>query len=1479
MFRHKFLSIVILAGLLLSQAVSPAQAETRCDSAQFVSDLTIPDGTTLTTGTAFTKSWRLLNNGTCTWIASYSVVWAGGDPLGAPASFRLPVVVSPGQMVDISVNLVAPNASGRYKAVFKLSNASGVQFGIGEESDSPFWVDINVIEVNATIYDFVANAPFALWKSGAGALPFPSASGDNRGYASQVNTPHLEDDSYDVAPGLLTVPQNRLNGYIQATYPEFQVQAGDKLQTLVNCEFGATGCYATFRIDYILPNNTQRTLWSWREAYDRRFYRANLDLTPLAGQKVRFVFMLLASGTATADRAIWGSPRILRTGTTQPPAAPATLTPLPPPPATATPLSQPPPTIAPTGCDKAAFVADVNVPDGTTFSPGQAFTKTWRLKNVGSCVWTTAYKLIYYSGDQMNAPTFVNLPAGAAFGQTVDISVNMVAPSIAGGYRGYWILNNANGQYFGIGTDASKPIWIDIKVAGDSPTDAIYYDFMNNMCSAEWKSSAGILSCPGTDNDARGFVLSLNPARLEDGSVSAPGILAFPQNRYNGYIQGYYPAFTVQPGDKFVTAVSCEQGSNCYVTFRLDYMLSTGFVGTFWQVRESNNGRYTPVNVDLTPLAGRSVRFILSVLATGTATGDRAVWAAPRIYRPSSTPPTLTPVPPTVTATPSIGIIVPSPSIGDLRMIDASNGWAFGNSSILRTMNGGATWYNVNPPDTLAIVNGFFQNAMKGWVLATRFNMDMPTLFRTTNGGASWTAYDNIPFDGGTMQFLDDMNGFVMAGLPSGMQKHAVQIYQTADGGATWTLKFANDPSMPDNTLPFSGHKYGMGFRDTSTGWVGGDYPSNGYFYFFKSTDGGVSWVQQALPFPAGYQEAFVTVTGPTFFSSTEGILPVRMTIGPDKQDLFLYVTHNGGSTWTPSLSFARNGSIVDHVTQRDAFSWNGNNFLATNTTGGSWRTITSNVNFGGSIQDYDFVSTTTGWVVDTDLNGHTALYKTTNGGTTWTALYSTIPTQPTAELSLSNIRIEYQNPSCLVPGDANGVRVWVTNSGQAAAGSFVVRVNGVDQSVNGLGIGETATLFFPGYTELVPSTVDVTNAVIESNENNFRLDFLSVPPPPPPCTNPIDFAQTVVTTLNAKNFSTAKNLMGQSFTFGYWQSQGTSYSPDEAVLQLPTFIGPNTILTPDPNKDLNTLLGGLNPYSIMGLDPSNSLGLFVSGWGLDGKGEAILYVTRKADGSLYWHSVLIAPTGFVAAVPTTASALQGPYAVARVAPNDVLNIRSGAGNSLPVIGWFPPDATHIMSTGVTATADGVEWKEIQKLDGGLGWVNASYLTEYVTNDVFCGDARIPILIEQLKGSVNQSNGDMLASLIGTHGAAINFWRDVPAVNYTSLTARNIFTDATIYNWGTGPAAGPTGTMGTFAQVVQPDLVGVFNSSYQLGCENPSYAAGMSPNPWPYTNIHYYSITQPATANMFDWKVWLIGFEYVNGSPYLYNMTHYVWEP
>ena len=150
-------------------------------------------------------------------------------------------------------------------------------------------------------------------------------------------------------------------------------------------------------------------------------------------------------------------------------------------------------------------------------------------------------------------------------------------------------------------------------------------------------------------------------------------------------------------------------------------------------------------------------------------------------------------------------------------------------------------------PGISTIRNAFFQSSNKGWVLSTA------SIYRTVDGGVTWTPY-NVPFNGGYLQFLDDTNGFVLSGELSGMHKHAVSLYQTSNGGATWTLKYAIDPSQTNNTLPFGGHKNGMTFRDTSTGWVNGYIPSPGAAYLYKTTNGGMTWAQQSLALPAGYE-------------------------------------------------------------------------------------------------------------------------------------------------------------------------------------------------------------------------------------------------------------------------------------------------------------------------------------------------------------------------------------------------------------------------------------------------------------------------------------------------------------------------------------------------------------------------------------------------------------------------------------------------
>jgi len=121
-------------------------------------------------------------------------------------------------------------------------------------------------------------------------------------------------------------------------------------------------------------------------------------------------------------------------------------------------------TLTPQPCDAAAFVKDVTYPDGSEVFLNANFTKTWRLKNVGTCTWTSGYKLIFDSGDRMSAPDSVTLTGGTVPpGATVDVSVDLKAPSEKGTYQGYFKIRNPSGVVFGIGPAASGPFWVKIK--------------------------------------------------------------------------------------------------------------------------------------------------------------------------------------------------------------------------------------------------------------------------------------------------------------------------------------------------------------------------------------------------------------------------------------------------------------------------------------------------------------------------------------------------------------------------------------------------------------------------------------------------------------------------------------------------------------------------------------------------------------------------------------------------------------------------------------------------------------------------------------------------------------------------------------------------------------------------------------------------------------------------------------------------------
>lgn len=154
---------------------------------------------------------------------------------------------------------------------------------------------------------------------------------------------------------------------------------------------------------------------------------------------------------------------------TEPALPPETDTPEP---VTPTPTSTDVPTATATEipCDRASFVTDVTVPDGSDYSAGEDFVKTWRLRNEGSCTWTSSYDLVFYSGDQMGAASAIQLTNGnVAPGSTVDVSAQLTAPDSEGTYKGFFRLRNGSGVVFGIGDNGDVSFWVEIEVEASDP--------------------------------------------------------------------------------------------------------------------------------------------------------------------------------------------------------------------------------------------------------------------------------------------------------------------------------------------------------------------------------------------------------------------------------------------------------------------------------------------------------------------------------------------------------------------------------------------------------------------------------------------------------------------------------------------------------------------------------------------------------------------------------------------------------------------------------------------------------------------------------------------------------------------------------------------------------------------------------------------------------------------------------------------------
>jgi len=122
------------------------------------------------------------------------------------------------------------------------------------------------------------------------------------------------------------------------------------------------------------------------------------------------------------------------------------------------------PPATPACINAAEFIRHLSISDNTALESGQLFAKIWLVKNTGACVWNEAYTLRFFSGDEMSGPDQIQLPHSVNPGETVEIRLNLVAPSGLTNSAGYWVLSDPEGNLFGFGDDRMQPLSVMIQI-------------------------------------------------------------------------------------------------------------------------------------------------------------------------------------------------------------------------------------------------------------------------------------------------------------------------------------------------------------------------------------------------------------------------------------------------------------------------------------------------------------------------------------------------------------------------------------------------------------------------------------------------------------------------------------------------------------------------------------------------------------------------------------------------------------------------------------------------------------------------------------------------------------------------------------------------------------------------------------------------------------------------------------------------------
>lgn len=250
---HQFLPVAPTSAPVPTSTSSSGGSSQDCTyRARFVADVNIPDGTEIEAGKRFVKTWRVRNDGTCTWGPDfydlYAVGFAYGDRMGARKAVELPGVVRPGETVDISVEFTAPTQPGRYESYWQMAFQDGDLLGMGDSRTGYLFVKIRV-PGTATQQPADENIKVS-FASGATNIAYSDSLNSNRsrGYliragAGQILIANLVADDSDSARLRLYDPGGKQvtpdvtvdGGYLRATLPvtgEYQLVVSSRDSTI-----------------------------------------------------------------------------------------------------------------------------------------------------------------------------------------------------------------------------------------------------------------------------------------------------------------------------------------------------------------------------------------------------------------------------------------------------------------------------------------------------------------------------------------------------------------------------------------------------------------------------------------------------------------------------------------------------------------------------------------------------------------------------------------------------------------------------------------------------------------------------------------------------------------------------------------------------------------------------------------------------------------------------------------------------------------------------------------------------------------------------------------------------------------------------------------------------------------------------------------------------------------------------------------------